>query len=376
MGKGIRLLLMNKDIAIIDADIIGKKKHRFPNLASMKLSSYHKSIGDNVILLASYDDLSNYDTVYISKVFTDTPIDESILQHPNVKYNGTGFFYDKATPLPYEIEHIMPDYHLYDNWITDMIQGGAKESQFQFYRDYSIGFLTRGCFRQCEFCVNKHYKQCIKHSNVHEFYDPNRKKICFLDDNFFACKDWRELIQDVKNIHKPFIFKQGLDERLLTEEKISEMLSWKYIGRFIFAFDNIADYDLIESKLKLMKSITDKPCTFYVLCGYDYNNKYDEEFWERDIIDLFRRIELLGYYGHYPYIMRHENYKKSPYYGTYMNIATWCNMPHLYAKMSYKDYCIEKDKLQKGKSSYLRYYEKTLEIPNIKQYIDKKFLNR
>lgn len=117
---------MNKDIAIIDADIIGKKKHRFPNLASMKLSSYHKSIGDNVILLASYDGLSNYDMVYISKVFTDTPIDESILQYPNVKYNGTGFFYDKATPLPYEIEHIMPDYHLYDNWITDMIQGGGK----------------------------------------------------------------------------------------------------------------------------------------------------------------------------------------------------------------------------------------------------------
>ena len=154
------------------------------------------------------------------------------------------------------------------------------------------------------------------------------------------------------------------------------MSSWKYIGRYIFAFDNIADYDLIESKLKLMKSLTDKPATFYVLCGYDYDNKYDEEFWQHDIIDLFRRIELLGYYGHYPYIMRHENYKKSPYYGTYMNIATWCNMPHLYAKMSSSDYCIEKDKLHKGKSSYLRYYEKTLEIPGIEQYVHKKFLNR
>ena len=119
--------------------------------------------------------------------------------------------------------------------------------------------MTRGCFRQCEFCVNKNYTQCIPHSNVQEFYDPSRKKLCFLDDNFFACKNWKDIIKDVKDIGKPFIFKQVLDERLLTKDKIEEMLSWKYIGRYIFAFDNIADYDLIESKLKLLKSITNKP---------------------------------------------------------------------------------------------------------------------
>ena len=38
------------NIGIIDADIIGRKKHRFPNLASMKLSSWHKSHNDNVKL--------------------------------------------------------------------------------------------------------------------------------------------------------------------------------------------------------------------------------------------------------------------------------------------------------------------------------------
>lgn len=236
--------------------------------------------------------------------------------------------------------------------------------------------MTRGCFRQCEFCVNKNQKRCIPHSNIREFYDPTRKKICFLDDNFFACSDWRTIIQDVKEIGKPFIFKQGLDERLLTTDKIEEMLSWKYIGRFIFAFDNIADYELIENKLKLLRSVTNKPCTFYVLCGYDYNNKYDNEFWNKDIIDLFRRIELLGRYGCYPYIMRHENYKMSPYKGTYMNIATWCNMPHLYAKMSYWDYCREKDKLYKNKSSYLRYYEEGLNIPDIEKYTHKYFFNK
>ena len=114
------------NIGIIDADIIGRKKHRFPNLASMKLSAWHKNNNDNVTLEWSYDNVNNYDVVYVSKVFIDTKVPNGIIELPNVKYGGTGFFYDKAEPLPYEIEHIMPDYHLYDEWIEEMIRGGQN----------------------------------------------------------------------------------------------------------------------------------------------------------------------------------------------------------------------------------------------------------
>jgi len=61
-------------IAIIDADLIGRKRHRFPNLACMKLSGYHKDKGDSVALTTDYEDLQQFDHVYVSKVFTDTPI--------------------------------------------------------------------------------------------------------------------------------------------------------------------------------------------------------------------------------------------------------------------------------------------------------------
>lgn len=174
------------NIGIIDAEIIGKKKHRFPNLVSMKLSSYHKSKGDDVTLLLSYKNCEYYDRVYISKVFTETPCPDEILSLPNVEYGGTGFYYDKAPRLPLEVEHTMPDYHLYDEWVDMCVKNGAKESEFTYYRDYSIGFLTRGCFRQCEFCVNRNYKKCETHSNIKEFYDNSRPKLCFLDDNFFC----------------------------------------------------------------------------------------------------------------------------------------------------------------------------------------------
>ena len=77
-------------IAIIDADLIGRKKHRFPNLACMKISGYYKDLGNEVELKLNYENLEQYDKVFISKVFTDTQIDEEILKLDNVEYGGTG----------------------------------------------------------------------------------------------------------------------------------------------------------------------------------------------------------------------------------------------------------------------------------------------
>ena len=145
-------------IAIIDADLIGRKKHRFPNLACMKLSGYYKGRRDDVALKTNYEGLDKFDRVYLSKVFTDTEMPEGILEKGNVSYGGTGFFYDKAPKLPNEIEHHMPDYHLYDEWVNEQIESGKKRVDFKYYLDYSIGYTTRGCFRQCEFCVNRNYK--------------------------------------------------------------------------------------------------------------------------------------------------------------------------------------------------------------------------
>lgn len=79
-------------IAIIDADLIDRKRHRFPNLACMKLSGYHKEHGDEVILKLNYHGLDGFDRVYISKVFTSTKVSESILKSDHVSYGGTGFF--------------------------------------------------------------------------------------------------------------------------------------------------------------------------------------------------------------------------------------------------------------------------------------------
>lgn len=359
-------------VGIIDAEIIGKKKHRFPNLACMKISAYHKQKGSNVQLLLDYDDIPEYDKVYISKVFTDTPVPDGVLGLPNVQYGGTGFFYDKAEPLPYEIEHIMPDYHLYDEWVEIQIQNGVTKKSLQYYTDFSIGFATRGCFRKCSFCVNKNYNKSVKQGNIYEWVDKSRPYICLLDDNVLACAEWREVFKELQATGKRFQFKQGCDERLLTDEKCEELFKKsKWIGDYIFAFDNYKDKEIITQKLKLLRKHTKKACKFYCFCGYNHNAEiYDNEFFIKDLYELFLRIEILMKYGCLPYIMRHANYEQSQFKGVYITIARWCNQPSFYKKMSLREFCIANG-TNSSAYRYLTEFEKL--YPHFKYFFDMKF---
>lgn len=309
-----------------------------------------------------------YDLVYISKVFTDTYVDEEILKLPNVKYGGTGFFYDKAPPLSPEIEHTMPDYHLYDEWLKPLLNDKNK-SEFKYYTDYSIGFLTRGCFRKCQFCVNQNYDHVFAHSPISEFYDPSRKKICLLDDNFLGYPKWKELLSELQGLNKPFQFKQGLDERILTDEKCEMLFRSKYDGEFIFAFDNIADKEIIVRKLQLIRKYTDKRIKFYVFCGFDRNDKWDYSFWRQDLFDLFERIKILMEYKCLPYIMRFNRYEESPYRGIYITAAQWCNQPQFFKKFTFREFA-EKRK-QSGSPASERYFNEAInDIPELQQYFD------
>lgn len=329
-------------VGIIDADLIGRKRHRFPNIACMKISSWYKAQGNDVALLTSYEGLEGYDKVFVSKVFTDTPVPDGVTELPNVQYGGTGFFYDKAAPLPYEIEHSKPDYHLYDKYIGEQLAFGVPLKEFAYYKDYSIGFMTRGCIRGCSFCVNQNYRKCERHSPVPEFLDESRKYICLLDDNVLACSGWKEIFSELNATGKRFQFKQGMDERLLTDEKCEVVFNSKWIGDYVFAFDNIEDTEVIERKLQMMRKHTNVVPKFYVFCGYNHQRpgQYDEGFWARDINDLFERIRILSNYKALPYVMRYADYEKSPYRGMYITIARWCNQPSFFKKKSFREFAI------------------------------------
>lgn len=339
-------------IGIIDADLLGRRKHRFPNLVCEKISGYWKNRGAKVELLMNYDHFNDYDHVYVSKVFTDTPVPEWLTETDRVHIGGTGFYFDKAPNLPDEIEHHMPDYRLYDGWIQSEIEKARAECerigkpfneksykiQFKEYTDYCIGFITRGCFRKCKFCVNQKFDHVFKHSPLEEFYYEGCKKICLLDDNFLGCPQWKELLQQLIDTGKPFKFKQGLDERLLTDEKCELLFNANYDGDYTFAFDNIADYELIHKKLEMIRRhTTSKSIKFYVLVGFEGTGA-------EDIENAFKRLELLMRYQCLPYIMRYQDKNRKPwqeskYRGMYVALARWGNQPSIYKKMSFRYFC-------------------------------------
>ena len=350
-------------VGIIDADLLGRNKHRFPNLVCEKLSAYWKERGAEVKLLMDYDQIDLCDEVYISKVVTDTPVPDWISRNvnmdtgevtlpPNIHVGGTGFFFAHAPNLDEEIEHHMPDYDLYNEWIEsevnkarDLAEKSGKHFneysyrvQFKEYTDYSIGFVTRGCFRKCPFCVNQKYDHVFRHSPLNEFYDPKRKKICLLDDNVLGCSEWRDIIDEILKLGKPFKFKQGLDERVLTEEKCEILFNANYDGDYTFAFDNISDYELIHKKLQLIRRYTKATnIKFYVLVGFESTDA-------KDIENMWKRVALLMEYQCLPYIMRYQNKNESPwedskYRGMYITMARWCNQPNFFKKKSFREYC-------------------------------------
>lgn len=335
------------EIALVDADLLdGGTRH--PNLAVMKLSGYFKENGCNVRLIENYNELytkvgdletlntydgvQKYDAIYISKVFDFTKIDRRLLNFDNVFVGGTGFFFDHAPKLPSYIEHHMPDYHVYDEFIQHDTRHKDKEKWYKDYLYFSIGFATRGCFRQCDFCVNHMCKKVDFNSHISEWYDPSRPYIYLWDDNILGYPKCNDIFAELQKIGKPFQFRQGMDMRLMTAERAKMLNDCNYYGDYIFAFDHVEDAPLMEKKLLLWRQYCDKPTKLYVLAGFDGID-------DKEVVSVFERIRILLKYGCLPYIMRHENYEKSPYRELFIQVARWCNQPRFLKKISFRQYC-------------------------------------
>ncbi len=331
---------MNNIVGLIDADLLDGGT-RFPNLALMKISAWHKARGHTTSLLTSYDNLKEYDSIYISKVFTKTHV-PPIRRRKNLFKGGTGFYEVDAPPLPDDIEHFMPDYSLYSDYVNNSIRQGQKESRFDYYRNYSIGFTTRGCFRKCAFCVNRKYDHAFLHSPVGEFFSPSRKYICLLDDNIFACPRWRDVFNALGNTNKPFQYKQGMDVRLITPEKATVLQKARYHQEVYFAFDRIDDKDEIIRTLKIYRQYCDRPTRSYVLSGFTSQDM-------NDIETVFERIAILIQYRIVPYIMRFALVYDSPYRQLYSYIAAWCNQPNMFKKLSFGEFCEKRATSEKAK---------------------------
>lgn len=177
-------------IGLVDVD-----GHNFPNLALMKLSAWHKSIGDEVEWA---DPMREYGKVYKSKVFTWT---EDYPYFPDAEKGGTGYG-DYSKTLPYEIEHIMPDYSLYG--ITDT----------------GYGFTTRGCPRHCPFCLVHDKEGHIRpNAEIEEFLPDGWRRLVLMDNNIVAHTHGVRQLEKCRDRGIAVDVNQGMDARIICKSE-------------------------------------------------------------------------------------------------------------------------------------------------------------
>ena len=190
------------------------------NSAMMQVSQYHKMRGDEVEIYSPlYHD--SYDKVYAFSLFDFT--DKSYVRDDMIK-GGTGF--DITSRLPPEIEACNLDYSIFPNC------------------DYSIIWFSRGCIRNCPFCVVRRkegYIRPVEPKNL----NPNGKFIKVMDNNFFANPNWRDAVQQLVEWDQP-IDMQGFDIRLFDEEQGEALQSLKHRKAFKFAWDNPRERESFE----------------------------------------------------------------------------------------------------------------------------------
>lgn len=302
-------------IGLIDVD-----GHNFPNLPLMKISAYHKAKGDSV---EWYEPLFHsigepLDKVYMSKVFSFTPDYPYFVNAKEVSKAGSGYcislvdgkeVFDKSKDidLPYEVEHIYPDYSIYG--VTDT----------------AYGFLTRGCPRGCDFCHVKEKEglKSYKVADLSEFWN-GQKNIVLCDPNILACKDWKPLLQQLIDSKAWVDINQGLDIRLMTEEK-AEMIKQLKIKELHFAWDRYEDKDIVVPKFKMFKELTNidiRKLIVFVLCG-------DRE--KRVLETDLERIYTLRDMGFWAYVMLYDK-ENIPKGHELRKLQRWVNNRFIFAR--------------------------------------------
>lgn len=291
-------------IGLIDVD-----GHNFPNLALMRISSYHKAQGDEVEWW--WSDFIHYDIVYMSKIFSDaySPDVPEPMNADKVVKGGTGycislgddgkehFDQSKNNPLPPEVERMFPDYSIYPQF------------------DFAVSMTSRGCPRGCAFChVAAKEGRCAKKvADVSDFWNPGigKDEIRILDPNITVCKEKRDLMRQYIETGAMLDFTQGLDIRLLNDDDIADINRMR-LRTLHFAWDNPKD-DLEAKFRNFAKGFRRKTNIGMVYCLTNFNSTMEENLY---------RIEVLSSLGFDPYVMI---YDKPHAPQEIRDLQRWCN---------------------------------------------------
>lgn len=283
-------------------------KSCFPSLPLMKLSAWHKTKGDRVSLYLPLFK-NSYDLVYSSKVFSWTAADPN-LPRDTVK-GGTG--YGLMNKLPEKIEHIMPDYSLYPDFTA------------------SLGFSTRGCIRNCPWCVVPKKEGAIRaNAELEEFLRPDSRDLILMDNNILAHEHGLRQLEKSRALGLRVDCNQGLDCRIIAEDKyIAKLLTKVHWLRYIrLSCDTLSQMAEIQKAVQLIRR---------------YKSSYYYEFFcyvlVKDIPDALERVEFLRKLKVKPFAQafREMGSSKEPA-KELKNFCRWVNHKAIFYSIPWQEY--------------------------------------
>jgi len=269
-----------KTVVLFDID------SRIPNLALMKLSTYHKSQGMNVILSKTVSHIKA-DRYLGSAVFRARSTMEKIdrlrkIYGEDVEIGGSGV--DLARRLTPEVEACFPDYSLYG------------------HANYALGFLTRGCPKKCAFCVvpAKEGRLKLQVASFSGFVPGGWKKVMLLDDNLLCYSDALGLLEEMTARDYKVNFSQTLDIAYLTEPLYQALLkvdsqNAKFTRRqFYFSLNFPGTIRQFENRKSMLKGFGEDRVSVVSIYGFDTSLSEDYRRWM-----MLRRLRLVPFFQEY-----------------------------------------------------------------------------
>ncbi len=280
----------NNKIMLIDID------STIPNLALKKIEKYHQDKGDEVIwdfpLMAH-----QVDKIYVSCIFEKNKSKCEQWEQWGATIGGSG--YDIKGKLPDEIENVKPKINL--------------------------GFTTRGCIRNCEFCIVPQKEGKIRAvGDLLDLWDGKAKDVVLLDNNILALpKHFKLICKQARENKIRLDFNQGLDHRLLTEENVKELKSIRHI-EYRFSFDRLKSFNTVDKAITMLTEANLKRCMWFCLVGFD--TTFEED------LERFNYLKSRNQNG---YCMRYNGKTDKKYTA----LARWVNQHHIFQGMTFEEFC-------------------------------------
>lgn len=287
-------------VGLIDVD----GHNGFPNLALMRISAWHKTQGDSVVWWNGFE---HYDRVYMSKVFTFSNDIDTVIDADEIIQGGTG--YKNYGSLPPEIEAMQPDYSIYPHF------------------KQAIGFLTRGCIRNCPWCIVPRKEGHIRPAATwQEIKRPDSREIIFLDNNVLACDYGLQQIEEMGGQPVWVDFNQGLDARLITPE-VAQLLSRLHWIRFVrLSCDTAAMLPVIEQATAYMTEAGIAPSRFWAYMLV------------QDVEEAEKRALALSKMGVTPFAQPYRDYDGGEPPEIQKHFARWVNCKQLFKSCTWAEY--------------------------------------